>query len=62
MGMVQDLYSTVLMLNTFNMGMVSIHYVLLVSMGMVQDLYTIHFIYHGNGTRFVHCTTLNQCN
>ena len=40
------------------MGMVSKYYALLVSMGMVQDLYTIHFIYHGNGTRFVHCTTL----
>ena len=35
MGMVQDPRSTILMQNTLNMGMVSIHYALVVSMGMV---------------------------
>ena len=38
MEMVQVLYSTILMLDTFNMGMVQDLYTTEFSMGMVQDL------------------------
>ena len=58
--MAQDLYSTITMLNAFNMGMVQDLYTVefsinVFNMGMVSVQYTL-LIYNGNGTIFVHCT------
>ena len=57
MGMVQDMHSTILMQNTLNMGMVSIHYALVVSMGngTVQVKSNMGMVqkWYSNGTEFV---------